>query len=147
MTNEAAIRILKHELYKALEQQVTKDTNVTNNDCISRQAAIDALIKADYEFTGILSEPRARRFEQTINALPSAQPDLSEYSDKLWRSAYERGKAEAQAEIVRCKDCKHFIKDHGWNRIEYTVCSISPIHKVIRQPDDFCSRSERRTDD
>lgn len=75
------------------------------------------------------------------------QPDMSSYSDKLWRSAYERGKAEAQAEIVRCKDCKHFIKDHGWNRIEYTVCSISPIHKVIRQPDDFCSRSERRTDD
>lgn len=42
---------------------------------ISLQAAIDALIKADYEFTGILSEPRARRFEQTINALPSAQPE------------------------------------------------------------------------
>ena len=28
--------------------------------------------------------------------LPSAQPDLSSYSDKLWRAAYERGKAEAQ---------------------------------------------------
>ena len=27
---------------------------------------------------------------------PSAQPDLSSYSDKLWRAAYERGKAEAQ---------------------------------------------------
>ena len=44
-------------------------------DAVSRQAVIDALIKADYEFTGILSEPRARRFEQTINALPSAQPE------------------------------------------------------------------------
>lgn len=28
--------------------------------------------------------------------LPSAQPDLSSYSDKLWRAAYERGKAEAR---------------------------------------------------
>lgn len=52
-----------------------KDSNVLCKDIISRHAAIDALIKADYEFTGILSEPRARRFEQTINALPSAQPE------------------------------------------------------------------------
>lgn len=50
----------------------------------------------------------------------------------------------AQSEIVRCRDCKHFIKDYGWNSIEYTVCSISPIHKVIRQPDDFCSRARRK---
>lgn len=48
------------------------------SDLIDRQDAIDALIKADYEFTGILSEPRARRFEQTINALPSALPELTE---------------------------------------------------------------------
>ena len=30
--------------------------------------------------------------------LPSAQLDLSEYSDKLWRSAYERGKRDALEE-------------------------------------------------
>lgn len=48
-------------------------------DTIYRQAAIDAL-------QNILSE------------LPSAQPDydLSGYSDRLWKAAYERGKAEAQ---------------------------------------------------
>lgn len=44
-------------------------------DSVSRQAAIDALIKADYEFTGILSEPRARMFERTINGLPPAQSE------------------------------------------------------------------------
>ena len=32
---------------------------------------------------------------------PSAQPDLSSYSDKLWRAAYERGKAEAQPRRLR----------------------------------------------
>lgn len=33
-----------------------------------------------------------------VDQLPSAQPDLSDYSDKLWRKAYERGKAEGQLE-------------------------------------------------
>ncbi len=155
----------------------------TTDDCISRQAAIDAVIKADYEFTGILSEPRARMFEQTINALPSAQPlirtemssaddiisrqaaidaldsigsldteadrkyarsalealpsaqpDLSEYSDKLWRAAYERGKKEAQPEIIRCKDCKHVY-----------ICGRHVI--LGTKPDDYCSWAERRTDE
>ena len=56
-------------------------------DLISRQAAIDALERnwtPDCEFGGILAD------------VPSAQPDLSDYSDKLWKAAYERGKAEAQ---------------------------------------------------
>lgn len=35
---------------------------------------------------------------ETLEGLPSVEPDLSEYSDKLWKAAYERGKAEAQAE-------------------------------------------------
>ena len=47
-------------------------------------------------------------------------------------------------EIVRCEDCKHYVKDHGWNGIEYTVCNISPLHKVLRKPNDFCSKAERR---
>lgn len=27
--------------------------------------------------------------------MPTVQPDLSDYSDRLWKAAYERGKAEA----------------------------------------------------
>ena len=33
--------------------------------------------------------------------LPSAQPDPSAYSDKLWHNAYEIGKAEAQPQSGR----------------------------------------------
>ena len=33
---------------------------------------------------------------ETLLGLPSAEADLSEYSDKLWQRAYERGKAEAE---------------------------------------------------
>ena len=41
--------------------------------------------------------------------MPFAQPDLSEYSDKLWRAAYERGKKEAQSEIIHGYDIKHLM--------------------------------------
>jgi hypothetical protein len=67
-----------------------------------------------------------------ISALET-QPDLSSYSDKLWRNAYERGKAEAQAEIVRCKDCK-------WKQGAECV----RFADVRPWPNDFCSRAERR---
>jgi len=33
-----------------------------------------------------------------------SQPDLSEYSDKLWKAAYERGKAEAQQRWIPCSE-------------------------------------------
>lgn len=60
------------------------------SDLIERQAVIDWLKykwnrNADSLFYG-------------IQGLPPAQLDLSEYSDKLWRNAYERGKRDALAE-------------------------------------------------
>ena len=32
--------------------------------------------------------------ENVIDIIPSADTDISEYSDKLWKNAYERGKAD-----------------------------------------------------
>ena len=57
-----------------------------SNDLISRQDAIDAL-------------DCINGTEEVLRSLPSAQPDLSEYSDKLWRNAYERGKRDAQSDF------------------------------------------------
>ena len=63
------------------------------DDLISRQAAIDATwFEPSYtDPLNVLTEVRDR-----LKALPSADPDLSEYSDKLWKAAYERGKTEAR---------------------------------------------------
>ena len=33
-----------------------------------------------------------------------SQPDMSGYSDKLWKAAYERGKAEAQQRWIPCSE-------------------------------------------
>lgn len=71
-----------------------------------------------------------------IEQLPSAQPDLSEYSDKLWRNAYERGKRDAQSEIIRCKDCKH------WDGVDTCDVIDAPVWD-----NDFCSMAERRSNE
>ena len=129
------------------------------DDLISRQDAIDAHCElcADKDTCSGDICPDVEVFQ----LLPSVQPDLSGYSDRLWKAAYERGKAEAQLEpsqvardiatiienekdmrvmlaqpeIIRCKDCK-------WKQGAECVrfAEVRPF------PDDFCSRAERRTD-
>lgn len=107
----------------------------TDGDTISRQA----LMK---EFSDFVRASNNSDFAQTptwndavslVGSMPSVQLDLSSYSDKLWRNAYERGKAESEAEIVRCKDCK-------WKQGAECVrfADVRPF------PNDFCSRAERR---
>lgn len=63
----------------------------------------------------------------------SAQPDLSGYSDRLWKAAYERGKGEGRAVIVRCKDCA---------KREY--CRTSTVWAVAPPDDWYCADAERR---
>ena len=59
------------------------------DDLISRQAAIDA-VRSYYDEQYALCDS----IEELIEKLPSADTDLSDYSDRLWKNAYERGKAE-----------------------------------------------------
>lgn len=61
-----------------------------NDDLISRQTLIDAFKE---EFYTMYSDDYNYMIK-FFNDLPTA--DLSEYCDKLWKTAYERGKAEAQ---------------------------------------------------
>ena len=78
-------------------QPVATDTNV--GDTISRQMAIDASLEFFVEFLGgALHENAQKELIARFQRLPHAQPDLSDYSDKLWCNAYERGKAEVQSE-------------------------------------------------
>ena len=92
-----------------------------NGELISRQAAIDVegldeQIRCEMcrnpihtnrgcdgncKYDEKLYERIMQILGERIKPLPSAQPDLSEYSDKLWRNAYERGKRDAQPERKR----------------------------------------------
>ena len=79
--------------------------------------------------------------------------DCLNHSDKLWEyeekaliavKQYVKHLPFAQPEIVRCKECKHY------KAYEYTgnlACHYVIGGTVIRNPDDFCSRAERITDE
>lgn len=41
---------------------------------------------------------------EKVQAIPSADIDLSEYSDKLWKNAYERGKADSPQGWIPCSE-------------------------------------------
>ena len=61
------------------------------------------------------------------------------------RNQYEKGYKDRDAEIIRCKECKWYKKYYGWNGKEYLVCAKEPS-EPSREPNDFCSRAERRTE-
>ena len=87
------------------------------SDLISRQAAIDEINKrikaaidwfkrcddADVNDVKVRAEQAIATFCEaslTLKSLPSVQPDMSGYSDRLWKLAYERGKRDAQQEWI-----------------------------------------------
>lgn len=86
------------------------------DDLISRQAAIEALGDMPMSWADTDAEIQAqedwKQHRESLLNLPTA--DLSEYSDKLWKTAYERGKAEAHP-----KKGKWVPLTDGW-----AVCSV-----------------------
>jgi len=81
------------------------------DDTISRQAAIKAIFREPAWHGSNGSYYHEVDIRSAINALPSAQP-----------------------EIVRCKDCKYYIKSESY--CDYLGITISDL--------DFCSFAERK---
>jgi hypothetical protein len=75
-----------------------------------------------------------------IEHAPTIEPDLSSYSDKLWRNAYERGRKEAMEEIIHCRDCR-------WRNDQNGSTAWVPCRAIVTPSDFYCGRAERRTDD
>ena len=88
------------------------------DDLISRQAAIDAVTK--YCINNDLRELLA-----DIECLPTA--DLSDYCDKLWKTAYERGKAEAHSRTGKWLMVEDADED-GNARYECSLCHAGETH-------------------
>ena len=68
------------------------------------------------------------------------------YEDLLIK-AYEQGRKDAQSEIVRCKDCKHYgCILYSGTQFEHGVCFCheESDYTFEVKPDDFCSRAERK---
>ena len=99
MTREEAIKKLHWFALDNRDKQIIdmaiealSEQSLINKDAVSREG----LLKSWEELS-----PRGRtEFDQvimTIPALPSADTDMSDYADRLWKIAYERGKAESEA--------------------------------------------------
>ena len=106
------------------------DTNV--GDLISREARGDALNRMRVGNNETWYSFYQKALDELCK-LPSAQPDLSGYSDRLWKAAYERGKAEAQPEIIHCGECKYYDDSDG--------CFFST---ATTGADGFCHWAERK---
>ena len=83
-------------LPSAQSETYEKRTETHACDLISRQAVLEICDRRTIR--------SALQVGREVTKLPSAQPDMSEYSDKLWKAAYERGKAEAQQRWIPCSE-------------------------------------------
>lgn len=87
------------------------------SDLIDRQAAIDAI--KTWGLIDSLAEGQAIEILADEEKLPTAQPD-----------------------VIRCKDCKYY---------KTKFCALDTWTNEITiynaQPDDFCSKVERKTDE
>lgn len=100
-------------------------------DTIYREDAI----KAVEECLKLLARPRYT-VRTAIEAIPSVDVDISEYSDKLWRNAYERGKADRPQGEWIFKTV--FPNDESEFPMGYLVCSICGSHHSNSTPCNYC---------
>ena len=116
------------------------------SDLIDRQKAIDAINEECDKFEkmreGIVYAQGLRCAIPILDTMPAVDIDLSGYSDRLWKGAHERGKQDAMAKIVRCKECKYATMTTDG---ECKYCDIwFPDEPVYTEGDYFCASGERK---
>lgn len=65
-----------------------------SEDLISKQTAYKVLSEYYHHKT----EMQHKALREALDMVPPVDIDLSDYSDRLWRKAYEQGKADAEVE-------------------------------------------------
>lgn len=80
-------------------------------------------------------------FDVDKERLTQALTDARKFYDEGFRD----GKAAARAEIVRCKDCKHFCPYEGEEH-KGDCDELVGLESCVYE-DDFCSYGERRADE
>lgn len=113
LTTEAATHDKRTETHSCVSK--------THGELISRQAAVEEIAKMIKKAQGMGSDfDLAVSYgfmgaKATIEDLPSADTDISEYSDRLWKAAYDRGKAEGSRsteDMDYCNNCPYISWDN-----------------------------------
>lgn len=95
----------KHADITVIDEVETHDKRTETHECVSEthgdlisrddaREAIEKLMEIHFDRQVVLAKAR-----DAIVSLPPADTDMSEYSDKLWKAAYERGKADGAEEL------------------------------------------------
>lgn len=122
-----------------------KDINVPYTDTISRQGAIDICNNVIDMWQGQLGEGALVAIKNAINNLTSVHPTytdaeilkIQDMEQAEIEKAFDLGREDAKAEIVRCKDC---IYHHQ------PSCLMAFGGKEWSDDDGYCYVGERRTD-
>ena len=84
-------------------------------------------------------------YEAVVSYIPNIDKDellrALQYDRGQYDKGYADGKADAMAELVRCKDCKH--KRHN-KKYDVILCDHDIGVRGLLRPDDFCSYGERK---
>ena len=118
-------------------------------DMIRRDTAIDELERIRYKLWEIdIPSPTVPEYIEHHEQVQSVMKAVTESVDRIW-------KEPAQPEIIRCKDCKHWIP-YDWmfsevwqskNIADYPEDEIGcDCSEMAMKANDFCSRAERRTE-
>lgn len=117
MIADKGVAFNPHKLAMALKDMESVEIpEAKDTDTISRQAAIEAL-KAHEDYKGYLHGD----FEEILEALPSAQP-----------------------EIIRCKDCKYNLNNARLFADPDPILTYAWCNTGAFQENDFCSKGKRR---
>lgn len=116
-------------------------------DCISRQAAIDAIEKlflpqtkgetAAEEINRVAWRCALNCAEKMIGDLPTIEPKV-EFDTESWKTTATDTPIVEYAPVVRCKDCKEYIP---W--ADGYICGRVGSYYGNTKPDDFCSFGEK----
>ena len=60
------------------------------------------------------------------------------------KNALEKMPSADVVEVVRCKDCKRYIKGRAGEQSNYCDCHTTTFEKFFCMPNDYCSCGERR---
>ena len=135
------------ELPSAQPEKRTEERTETHGVCldaIDRQAVIDTVRKIILGF-----------FSDEDGVMNDTEKTLLSVSKAVCNGVREL--PPAQPEIIRCKGCKHQVKEWRTDkRLKdkgYMVCGCEVVGDacgfgaLLGQDDDYCSYAERRTDD
>ena len=104
------------------------------DDLISRQAAIDAIEEVDWY--------HQNNNKDMVHGANSSEDQAWYKADDIYKTL--EALPSAQPEIIQCKDCKHWT--HIKRTKRYWCRTDDGLYDLNPSPDDFCSRAERRTD-